>query len=161
MGKGGVILGLIALVLGAGGLGFGLITWIDQGKTDFWYDYKEAIYTPPGLDYYTVPDLYVIVELNAPATIDMIFTTSTKILPATNPSGYADMLFYFWMDGERLFDPFTRAGPYQGNATYQYIPVALQYSLTLSEGTHNISIVVFSETVGNFMRSSSLAVTRY
>jgi len=45
MGKGGAVLGVIALILGAGALGFGLITWIDQGKTDFWYDYKEDIYT--------------------------------------------------------------------------------------------------------------------
>ena len=159
MGNGGVILGLIALLLSASGLTFGLITWIDQGKTDFWYDYKEATYTPPALDYYIVPDLYLIIELNAPATVHMIFTTSTRVLP--NPAGIVDMKFYFWIDGERLFDPFTRAGPYQGDATYQYYPVTLQHSLTLSAGIHNISIVVFSEEASNFMRHSGLAITRY
>jgi len=71
------------------------------------------------------------------------------------------MIFYFWIDGVRLTNPFTRAGPYQGDATYQYYPVTLQYSQTLSKGTHNISIVVISETAGNLIRSSSLAVTRY
>jgi len=159
MGKGGAVLGVIALILGAGGLGFGLITWIEQGKIDFWYDCKEDIYTPPALVYVTVPDLYVIVRLDASATVHLLFTTSTRILP--DPISFADMFFYFWIDGVRLTNPFTRAGPYQGDATYQYYPVALQYSQTLSKGTHNISIVVISETAGNFMRSSSLAVTRY
>ncbi len=159
MGKGGAIIGVIALIVGASGLGFGLITWIEQGKTDFWYDYKEAIYTPPYLEYVTVPDLYVIVRMDASATVHMIFTTSTRILP--DPVTFADMIFYFWIDGVRLTNPFTRAGPYQGDATYQYFPVTLQYSLTLSKGSHNISIVVISETAGNFIRSSSLAVNRY
>jgi len=160
MGKGGLVLGVIALILGASGLGFGLITWIDQGKTDFWYDYEEAIFTPnPAAVYLNVPNLYVIIELDASATIHMLFTTSTRILP--DPVSFADMIFYFWIDGERLLNPFTRAGPYQGDATYQYYPVALQYSQLLTAGIHNISIVVFSETAGNFMRHSALAVTRY
>jgi len=159
MGKSGAILGVIALILGVSGLAFGLITWIDQGKTDFWYAYKEDIYTPPDLVYVTVPDLYVIVRLDAPATVHMLFTTSTRILP--DPVTFADIFFYFWIDGVRLPDPFTRAGPYQGDATYQYYPVALQHSQILSAGTHNISIVVISEKAGNFMRSSCLAVTRY
>ena len=159
MGKGGAVLGIIALLIGIGGLGFGLINWIDQGKTDFWYDYKETIYTPPYLVYVTVPDLYVIVELEAPATIHLLFTTSTRILP--DPLSFADMIFRFYIDGVQINNPFTRAGPFEGDATYQYIPVALQHSLTMSAGSHNISIIVISETAGNFMRDSCLSVTRY
>jgi hypothetical protein len=159
MGKGGVALGILALLIGAGGLTLGVITFFDQQKTDFWYDYKEAIYTPPDLVYVTVPDLYVIVELNSPSTLHILFTTSTRILP--DLVGFADMIFYFWVDGVRLLDPFTRAGPFEGNATYQYIPVALQHSQTFSAGIHNISIVVISETAGNLMRSSSITVNRY
>ncbi len=159
MAKGGIILGIIALILGASGLGFGMITWIDQGKTNFWYDYKQDIFTPPFAEYVTVPDLYVIVSLEAPATVHMLFTTSTRILP--DPISFADMIFYFWIDGSRLLNPFTRAGPFEGDATYQYYPVAMQHSQLLSAGVHNISIVVFSETAANFMRESSLAVTRY
>jgi hypothetical protein len=159
MGRGGVIVGVVALILGASGLGFGLITWIDQGKTDFWYDYKELEYYPPFAEFVTVPELYVIVELNAPATVHIIFSTSTRILP--DPVSFADIFFYFWIDDERLLNPYTRAGPYEGDATYQYYPVILQHSLTLSAGTHNISIVVFSETSGNLIRQSSIAVIRY
>jgi hypothetical protein len=159
MGKGGAVLGIIALLLGIGGLGFGLINWIDQGKTDFWYDYKEAIYTPPDLVYVTVPDLYVIVELDTSAILHLLFTTSTKILP--DPLSFADIFFRFYIDGAQIDNPFTRAGPYQGNSIYQYIPVTLQHSLTMSAGTHNISIIVISETAGNSMRDSCLSVTRY
>ena len=159
MGKGSVVLGIIALLLGAAGLGFGLITWMNQENTNYWYDYEEDIFTPPDLAYVTVPDLYVIIELDTSATIHILFTTSTRILP--DPVSFADMLFYFFIDGVRLTNPFTRAGPYQGSATYQYIPVALQHSQIFTAGAHNISIVVFSETAGNFMRSSALAVNRY
>lgn len=166
MAKGGIVLGVIALLLGAGGLGFGLITWINQQSTqltqsppEFWYDYKEEIYTPPDLIYVNVPDLYVIVELVDAAMVHLLFTASSRILPDT--LGFADMLFYFWIDGVQLTDPFTRAGPYQGDATYQYYPVVLQHSQILAAGIHNISITVFSETAGNFIRSSCLSVTLY
>ncbi|MFX1429070.1 MAG: hypothetical protein ACFFCY_02750 [Promethearchaeota archaeon] len=159
MGKGGIILGIIALILGAGGFGFGIVTWMDQGKRDFWYVYNENIFTPPHLEYVTIPDLYVIVNLDAPATVHMLFTTSTRILP--DPVTFADMIFYFWIDGVRLTQPFTRAGPYQGDATYQYYPVALQYAQTLSAGVHNISVSVITEVAGNNIRHSSLAVNRY
>ncbi|MHA2039525.1 MAG: hypothetical protein ACW98X_24150 [Promethearchaeota archaeon] len=166
MGKGGTILGMIALIIGIGGLGFGFIAWTDQGDTyvyhgsaEFWYDYKEDIYTPPDSVYINIPDLYLIFTLNSSATVHMLFTTSTRILP--DPLSFADMIFYFWIDGVRLLAPFTRAGPFEGDATYQYYPVALQHSQILSAGTHNVSIVVFSETAGNFVRSSCLAITRY
>ncbi|MFX1379751.1 MAG: hypothetical protein ACFFA4_11740 [Promethearchaeota archaeon] len=159
MGKGGIILGIIGLLLGASGLGFGLILFIDQGKRDFWYDYEATIYTPPYAEFKTVPDLFVIIGLDSPAIVHLLFTTSTRILP--DPVSFADMIFYFWIDGVRLTEPFTRAGPYEGDATYQYYPVTLQYSQTLSAGIHNISVVVFSETAGNNMRHSSLAITRH
>jgi hypothetical protein len=161
MGKSGVVLGVIALLVGTGGLGFGVVTWINQGqqKSNFWYDYKEEEFTPTDLVYTTIPDLYVIIDLDAPTLIYMLFTTSTKILP--NPSTFADMLFYFWIDGSRLLNPYTRAGPYQGDATYQYYPVALQHSQVLSSGVHNISIVVLSEIAGNLIRQSALAINSY
>ncbi|MFX1235030.1 MAG: hypothetical protein ACFFBY_10825 [Promethearchaeota archaeon] len=173
MGKGGIVLGMIALLLGASGLGLGVITYINQGNIqinqeitqvirlppEFWYVYKEDIFTPTSGVYINVPDLYVIVYLDVAATVHLLFTTSTRILP--DPFSFADMLFYFWIDGVRLTNPFTRAGPFEGDATYQYYPVALQHSQALTAGFHNISITVFSETAGNLMRSSGLAVTRY
>jgi hypothetical protein len=158
MGKGGVVLGLIGLLIGAGGLTLGLITFIGQQRMDFWYDYEEAQYYPPDLEYQTIADLYVIVDLDAPSTLHILFTTSTRILP--NPASFADIIFYFWIDGVRLLDPITRAGPYEGDATYQYYPVALQHLQAFSAGTHNISIVVWSETAGNMIRSSSIAINR-
>jgi hypothetical protein len=172
MGKGGVILGIIALLIGAGGLSLAAINWLKLGsleipeipevptspEIDFWYSYKESIYTPPYLEYVTVPNLFVIVELSNMTNLHLLFTTSTRILP--DPISFADMIFYFWIDGARLQHPFTRAGPYEGTATYQYIPVALQFVLELPIGVHNISITVISETAGNFMRDSTLTANK-
>ncbi|MFW9819773.1 MAG: hypothetical protein ACFFE5_09200 [Candidatus Thorarchaeota archaeon] len=161
MGKGGVVLGVLALLVGTSGLGFGLVTWINQGQqdTNFWFDYKEEEFVPTDLIFTTIPELYVIINLDTPASVYMLFTTSTKILP--NPATFADMLFYFWIDGSRLLNPFTRAGPYQGDATYQYYPVVLQHSQILTGGVHNISVVVFSEIAGNLIRESALAINLY
>jgi len=51
------------------------------------------------------------------------FSASTKILP--DPISYADILFYFMIDGVRLVNPYARVGPYEGQATYNYLSVCL------------------------------------
>ena len=159
MGKGGVIMGILGLLIGAGALALGFITFTNQQRMDFWYDSEVEPYYPPYVEYETIPNLYVIVELDAPSTLHILFTTSARILP--NPASFADIIFYLYLDGVRLLDPYTRAGPFEGDATYQYYPVALQYSQIFSAGIHNISIIVWSETAGNMLRSSFIAVNRY
>jgi len=57
MGKGGTILGIIGILIGAGGLGFGLITWTTQSQVKIWNDYEPAYFTAPDSSYETIPNL--------------------------------------------------------------------------------------------------------
>ena len=172
MGKGGTILGIIGILIGAGGLGFGYINWATLTQlscdceqtivyeSNIWNDYESAIFTPTFVAYETIPNLYVIVDLGAPARLYVTFSASTRILP--NPVSFADIFFYFMIDGTRLLNPYTRVGPYEGTSTYDYHSVTLQYFNTLfPAGSHNISIVVWSETTGNNIRECMLTAQSY
>ena len=53
MGKGGIILGLLGLLLGAGGLGLRVINFMNQPTIDYsinqptiYYSYRDTDYTP-------------------------------------------------------------------------------------------------------------------
>ena len=66
------------------------------------------------------------------------------------------------IDGTRLFNPYTRVGPYRGTSPNDYHSVTLQYfNASFPAGRHNISIFVWSETVGNNIRECSLTVQSY
>jgi len=66
------------------------------------------------------------------------------------------------IDGVRLVNPYARVGPYEGQATYNYLSVCLQYFNGLFPGgRHNISIVVISETGGNQIRECLLTAQSY
>ena len=56
MGKGGIILGLIGLLLGASGLGLGVINFMNQPSV--YYSYRDTDYMPsPALQYLSIPNL--------------------------------------------------------------------------------------------------------
>jgi hypothetical protein len=158
-GKGGAALALIALLIGAGGAGFAFYTWFTQPDVpQFWGIMDEDIVIPPYLDYGSVITLEF--DLTGNYTLHLLYTGSAKILP--NPSTFADTLFYFAINGERLLAPFTRAGPYEGNDTYDYIPVTLQHVIVNAGAGHfNITVLAMNEIVGNFVRSNCLTVTAY
>jgi len=69
MGKVGTILGIIGILLGAGGLGFGFINWGNQSQVRIWNDYESNIFTPTTLVYETIPNLYVIVDSGSPVQL--------------------------------------------------------------------------------------------
>ena len=99
-------------------------------------------------------------EIGAPVSLYLSFTSSARVLP--DPASFADILFYFAMDGVRLTSPFTRVGPYQGQDTYDYHSVSLTYVIDeASPGVHNFAIVVFSETAGNFIRESTFVIISF
>ena len=160
MGKGGNILGIIGILIGAGGLGFALITWTNQSQVNIWNDYESDYFTAPDLSYETVPNLYIIVETSSPVQLYVTFSALAWLLP--DPVSYADIIFYFMIDGTRLLNPYTRVGPYKGNSTYDFHSVILQYfDASFPAGRHNISIVVWSETTGNIIRESLLTAQSY
>ena len=177
MSRAGVTLAIIGIIIGASGIWFGYTAWSNQAEIQarltnvedqvssqspqgFWYSSNETIFTPTALDYEVVPNMNISMEIGAPVSLYLSFTSSARVLP--DPASFADILFYFAMDGVRLTSPFTRVGPYQGQDTYDYHSVSLTYVIDeASPGVHNFAIVVFSETAGNFIRESTFVIISF
>ncbi len=124
---------------------------------NIWNDYEETIFYPTFAEYETIPDLYIILDLSSPVQLYVLFSASTRI--NTNPTGYCDIIFYFFIDDVRLYHPFNRVGSYEGGSSVDYFSVTLQYfNPSFSAGRHNISVIVWSETAGNMIRDSSLTI---
>jgi hypothetical protein len=166
MGKGGVVLGIIGILIGAGGVGYGFFIWINQNNLqrtldsyNIWHSSYQNVFTPPELEYVVIPNISIILEINSPVFLHLLFTSSARIIPT---SGFSDILFYFMLDGVRWQNPFTRVGSYQGTATYQYHSVILQHFLNeVTPGVYNFTISVISEYAANFIRESEFTIQSF
>ena len=164
MSRAGVALAIIGIILGASGLWFGYTAWSNQENSQspqgFWHSSNEDIFTPTALAYEVVPGMNISLEIGTPVSLYLSFSSSARVLP--DPASFADILFYFAMDGVRLASPFTRVGPYQGQDTYDYHSVSLTYVIDeVSPGIHDFAIIVFSETAGNLIRESTFVIISF
>ncbi|MFX1485270.1 MAG: hypothetical protein ACFFCP_19005 [Promethearchaeota archaeon] len=177
MSRAGVALAIIGIIIGASGIWFGYTAWSNQAEIQarltsvedqvnsqspqgFWYSSNEDIFTPTDLVYEVVPNMNISLEIGAPVSLYLSFSSSARVLP--NPASFADILFYFVIDGVRLASPFTRVGPYEGQDTYDYHSVSLTHVIDeASPGVHDFAIVIFSETAGNFIRSSTFVILSF
>jgi hypothetical protein len=177
MSRAAVALAIIGIIIGAGGFWFGYTAWSSQAEIQarltnvenqlnpqspqgFWYSSNEDIFTPTELVYEVVPNMNISLEIGDPVSLYLSFSSSARVLP--DPASFADILFYFAMDGVRLTSPFTRVGPYQGQDTYDYHSVSLTYVIDeASPGVHDFAIVILSETAGNFIRESTFVIISF
>lgn len=172
MGKGGIILGLIALLLGAGGLGLGYINYINQptiptidyniNRPTVYYDYRDTDFTPtPAMIHIPIPTLEIIFEIFDPVSVHLLFTCSARCLG--DAASFSDLFFYFMINDVRQTGmPWARTGGYQSNTNYEYSTVSLQHYFTLnSTGLYNITVTVLTERLGNFIRQASLFIRSY
>jgi len=160
MGKGGVILGLIGLLLGASGLGLGVINFMNQPT--IYYSYRDTDYMPsPEGVYIPIPTLGLVFEIGGPVSLHLLFTCSARCYGDT--VSYSDLFFYFMINDVQQTDmPWARTGGYESNTNYEYSTVSLQHYFTLTTpGIYNITVVVLSESIPNFIREASLWIRVY
>ncbi|MFX0104808.1 MAG: hypothetical protein ACFE75_04905 [Candidatus Hodarchaeota archaeon] len=160
MGKGGVILGIIGIIIGTGGLAFGFVNWLDQQSR--WYSYRDLEFTPtPESVYIPIPNIPIIFQLGAPMSLHLLFTCSARCLG--DPASFSDLFFYFMINDVRQIDmPWARVGSFESGSTYEYYTVSLQHYIALMHpGVYNITVVVMTEWVGNFIRESSFWIHAY
>jgi len=160
MGKGGVILGLIGLLLGASGLGLGVINFMNQPTN--YYSYHDTEFTPnPAMVYIPIPNLALVFESGGPVSLHLLFTCSARCLG--DVASYSDLWFYFMInDVQQTEMPWARTGGLESNTNYEYSTVSLQHFFTLTTpGVYNITVVVLTERVGNFIRQASLWIQSY
>ena len=165
MGKGGSILGIIGILLGAGGLGFGFMAWNSQNNMqaslaaqDIWYQYDGDLFTMNPIDtYLQIPNMSIVFDLATTASIHILFTCSAVINPI--PTDYSGISFYFIVDGIQLIEPRLDVGSYEGSSTSDYFSVALQHFIpNFSAGAHNITVVGYSESNPNSVRYCFLTI---
>jgi hypothetical protein len=171
MGKGGAILGLLGMLIGAGALGFTFIVWNSQNNIqsqitglepqDAWYRYYGAIYDVTTINtYLTIPNMSLTIDLETQASISLLFTGVAYLEGSV--SGRSDLTFFYYLDETIISDPFARVGTFYGNNSYYYHSVALQYFIEgWSAGTHNISMFVRSTVDINAIGYCSLSVQSF
>jgi len=165
MGKGGSILGIIGILLGAGGLGFGFMTWNTQNSMqanltaqDIWSQYDADFFTVnPSHTYLQIPNMSIVFDIATTSSIYILFTCSAGVF--SNPIDYSGVSFFFSVDGIRLTEPWVHVGSYEGNSTLDYFSVAFQHFIpSFSSGTHNITVMVYSADTTNYVRLCSLTI---
>ena len=160
MGKGGIIFGLIGLLLGAGGLGFGVINFMN--RPTIYYSYHGSDFMPtPILEYIPVPNLELVFEIGGPVSLHILFTCSARCYG--DSVSFSDLFFYFMInDVQQTAMPWARTGGYESNTNYEYSTVSLQHYFTLTTpGRYNITVVVLSENIPNHIREASLWIQSY
>ena len=160
MGKGGIILGLIGLLLGASGLGLGVINFMNQPT--IYYSYRDTDYMPsPALEDIPIPNLSIVFQISGPVSLHLLFTCSARCY-GDNES-FSDLFFYFMINHVKQTDmPWARTGGYESNTNYEYSTVSLQHFFTLTTpGVYNITVVVLSENIPNHIREASLWIRVY
>ena len=170
MGKGGVILGIIGILLGAGGLGFAFITWNTQNTIqtqlanyeagETWYRYYEDIYDVDIINtYLTIPNMSLSIDLSKVSSVDLLFTCQAYTI---GTAGRSDLTFYFYVDELIISNPNIRVGTYDGAPTTYYHSVSFVYfSESWSIGTHNISVFVRSTVDTNSIQYCALTAQSF
>ena len=161
MGKGTTALGIIGVILGAGGLGFGLLSNIVIQQTmNVWYETDDVYFQPPIGDYGAIPNCSIVIAISTPVSLHLLFTGLAGVYP--DGSSYTDLFFKFAINGVRLETPWTRVGPYIGNDDAVRYSVALQHFISVvNPGTYNFSVHVLAEGTGNYVRDPAFCIRSY
>jgi len=171
MGKGGAVLGLIGILLGAGGLVFGFITWSslntiqtqigDVENIETWYTIDNTKFTvSPAATVLELTNLTISFELTSTASVYMSFTCRAEIIPSGTTSS---VFFFFKVDGVNLDNILkTEVGSMNGGSTEDYFAVTLQYFIeNMNAGSHNITVCVSSGTDVNKISDKMLFVQSF
>jgi len=165
MAKGAAILGIIGILLGAGGLGFGFIAWnnqiniqqpIDTHVILYQYD-QDIFYGNPENTYLPVNNMSIVFNIAKTSSVFVLFTCRAATYASS--SNYARIWFYFALNGVRYSDPSAQVGSSYGTSNIDFHSVALQHLFkSLSSGTHNISIIIYSQEDQNYIYKCALSL---
>jgi hypothetical protein len=171
LGKAGTVFGIIGMLLGAGGLGFGFLAWNGLNAIEsngdksivqnIWHRYYDDILDVDLiLTYMPIPNMSISIELTAESSIMLLFTCTA--ITAGSPIGGSDVRIYYYLDEVIISTPNKRVGTLYGNNSYYYQPVSLNYfSEGWSVGTHNISMFVRSAVDTNYLQYCHLIIQSF
>ena len=161
MGKGGVVLGLIGILIGAGGLGFGFFNWImlqtNAENNETWYKSDNTTFAvSPAATVLELTNLTISFELTSTASVYMSFSCVAEIFPL---GGTSTIFFFYKVDGVVLTNPTAVVGNVNAGSLRGYFSVNLQHYIeNMSPGMHNVTPQVSSGTDINLISEMSLFV---
>jgi hypothetical protein len=160
--KGGTILGLIGILIGAGGFTIGFIAWSSTTTIQTELNINNALYSKNDGPYNVAPAAVVLEIPNLNITFDLssistIYLSFTCIAAITSAPSFSSVFFIFAVDGVLLSSPTTRVGTYQGGSTTDYFAVNLQHLIeNMAAGSHNVTVRVSSEVTTNILTQMTL-----
>lgn len=167
MSRNGTILGVIGLILGAGGLGLGGYAWLtvsgvqnqvsNLSEQSTWYRYNETTFnSDPASSYIPFIGLSIAFSLGSNESVYFNFVAMAHLEPST---GWSRIYAYFRVDGIIDTDHRARVGLYNGGTAE--LMITLQHKrYDLSQGAHTVTIVIYGTSTGNYIWYSSLFVQR-
>ena len=168
MGKGGTILSLIGLILGAGGIGLGGYAWVIASNLEnrvetiyeqtTWYKENETTFqcNPPNL-YLTFSGLTIEFELGVNESVYFSFMAWAHTEPIV---GWSKIWIYFRIDGIRDVDQHAEVGTYNGDEMANFMIPLQDVRDDLSTGIHTITIDIYGTSSANYISHSSLFVQK-
>ncbi len=171
MRRDGIVLGLIGIIIGAGGIGIGYLNWRDitaintdltsgSAKQRIWYSNYADIYFPPQVDYVVIPNISIVVDIVVDVSLHLLYVGVVRC--DADPLFFADLLFSFMIDNVRLLSPETHVGLYYGGPDWEFSSITLQHFIPkMASGMHNITVVVWSQEGGVFVRQNTFSIVSY
>ncbi len=168
MGKGSTALGVIAIILAAGGLGLGGLAWISVSKVETqvanfseqstWYKYSgPAFICSPSSTYLTFSALTIEFELGLNESVYFSFTSRAHTEAVL---GWSRILVCFRVDGILQSDPNAEVGMYNGDFTINFMLHLQTVRTDLSAGVHNVTVMIWGDTSANYVYKSTLFVQK-
>ena len=165
MSKGNAALGVIALILAAGGLGLGGFAWISvsnietQSVQNTWYKFNGTSFnSDPSGTYLTFTGLTIEFELSLSESV--YFSYTCRVHTEAVPGGWSRITVYFKVDGIMQSDPHAQVGMYMGDFSINYMVHLQNVRNDLSAGTHNVTVVIWGDSTGNYVYQSTLFVQK-
>ena len=170
MGKSSTVLGVIALILGAGGLGLGGLALISVSRVETqvatfseqntWYKYNDTTFRcDPIQTYLTFTGLTIEFELGPNESVYFSFTSRAHTEQAIG--AWSKILVLFRVDGISRLNPNAEVGAYNLGLTTHSMIFLQDVRDDLSPGVHNVTIVIRGDPAANYIWKSSLFVQKF
>ena len=165
MGKSSAALGIIGLILAAGGLGLGGLAWLSVSSIEnqvasfseqnTWYKFNDTVFICDPATYLTFSGLMVEFELGPNESV--YFNFNARAHTEAGP-GWSRITVYFRVDGIFEFDPSAEVGTYNGAFTVNFMLTLQHVRNDLSPGLHNVTVAIRGDSTANYIHYSTLLV---
>ncbi len=146
LGKGGTVLGIIGILIGASGLIFGIWIWSsglnNTNLNKVYYSENDGPFSiTPETTILEIPNLNVSFSLGSVVSVYLSFTCHASIAATT---GLTNAFFFFAIDGVNFETIYNRVGTQNGGSTtIYYFAVHLQHVIeNMAAGSHNVTVKV-------------------